>query len=296
MRYLNILATVLVLAASPAFAQGHKATVAVYQMDDVAHTGQGPTFTQMLQTAIAQTNKFSVLERTQISNLVGEQARARAGLVTSNTPDKVGGFEGADYLIYGSITSASVVTKNLFGMRAQPDPRYPTVCLDAFVTLGVDIKITDSRSGEVRYTSSINSTEKAGTACVGGTRYDLTNSLRNAANKVAYSLVTTVYPIQVASVQPDWVLVLNYGEGTIQAGNVYGVYSKGESFVDPATGEKLGNNEERLGYVQVTAVQGRISRATPLGLFAQPPSIGAIVRPASKEELEQLRQQGKRKG
>jgi hypothetical protein len=164
------------------------------------------------------------------------------------------------------------------------------------VTLAIDIKITDARSGEVRYTSNINQTEKAGTACVNGSRYDLSNILRNAATKVAYSLVTTVYPIQVASVQQDGVLVLNYGEGTVQPGVVHGVYAKGEAVVDPATGEKLGNDEERIGYVQITAVQGRISRAVPVGAFAQSPQVGAIVRPASKDEIDHLKQAAKRKG
>jgi hypothetical protein len=100
----------------------------------------------------------------------------------------------------------------------------------------------------------------------------------------------------VASVQQDGVLVLNYGEGTVQPGVVYGVYAKGEAVVDPATGEKLGNDEERIGYVQITAVQGRISRAVPVGAFAQSPQVGAIVRPASKDEIDHLKQAAKRKG
>jgi hypothetical protein len=66
--------------ATPAFAQSHKATVAVYQMDDVAKTGQGPTFTQMLETAITQTNKFSVIERTTWGRLSESSPRpGRAG-------------------------------------------------------------------------------------------------------------------------------------------------------------------------------------------------------------------------
>jgi curli biogenesis system outer membrane secretion channel CsgG len=81
--------------------------------------------------------------------------------VTSDTAGKVGGSEGADYLIYGSMTSASVVTKNLFGMRPSPIRVIP-MSVSMAVTLAIDIKITDARSGEVRYTSNINQTEKAG--------------------------------------------------------------------------------------------------------------------------------------
>lgn len=278
------------IGITPVFAQtSGKAIVAIYSMDDLAQSGQTAQLTQMLETAIAATSKFRVVERNSLGKLVGEQARARSGLVTSNTAGKVGGFEGADFLIYGSITSASMVSKNLFGMRAEPSPQYPDVCMDIFVTLGVDIKITDARSGEVRYVSSLNETQKAGTSCLRGKTLDLTNLLRTTAGKIASSLVTTVYPMQVASVQSDGVLVLNYGEGSVLPNAVYGIYEKGEAVIDPATGEKLGSDEELIGYAQISAVQGRISRAVQLGSFSRPPTIGAVARLASKAELDQLK-------
>lgn len=118
------------IGITPVFAQtSGKAIVAIYSMDDLAQSGQTAQLTQMLETAIAATSKFRVVERNSLGKLVGEQARARSGLVTSNTAGKVGGFEGADFLIYGSITSASMVSKNLFGMRAEPSPQYPDVCM-----------------------------------------------------------------------------------------------------------------------------------------------------------------------
>lgn len=285
----SFMAMFLALTVStPSFSQtSGKAIVAIYSIDDLAQSGQSAQLTKMLETAITATSKFRVIERNALGKLVGEQSRARSGLVTSNNAGKIGGFEGADFLIYGSITSASMVSKNLFGMRAEPDPQYPSVCMDIFVTFGVDIKITDARSGEVRYVSSINETKKAGTSCLQGKTLDLTNLLRSTSEKIASSLVTAVYPMQVASVQPDGVLVLNYGEGSVAQNAIYGIYEKGEAVIDPATGEKLGSDEEIIGYAQVTAVQGRISRAAPIGAFSRPPQIGAVARIATKAQLEQ---------
>ena len=283
------------LSATAATAQQTRPVVAIYQMEDLAHSGLSDNFSRMLETSITTTSKFRVIERSGLNTLVKEQTRAKAGLVTSNTPQKIGGFEGADYLIYGSITSASLTKKNLFGMKAEPDPNFPTVCLRAFLTLGMDIKITDAGSGEVRYATHIDDTKEVGSACVDGNKLDTTALLRSISDRIATSLVTTIYPIQVASVQPDGVLVLNYGEGTVQPGAFMGIYTKGNAIIDPATGEKLGNDEERIGYVQISAVQGRISRATPVGAFTSAPQIGAIARPASAAEMDALKNNRKKR-
>jgi curli biogenesis system outer membrane secretion channel CsgG len=79
-------------------------------VEDLANTGQAATFSTMIETAIASTNHFRVVERERLGRLLGEQGRARAGIVTSrNVPHaRVGGFEGVDYLIYGTITSIQV--------------------------------------------------------------------------------------------------------------------------------------------------------------------------------------------
>jgi len=80
--------------------------VAVRQIEDLAGTGQSEPFTAMIQAAVAQTGRFRVMER-DFDQLLGEQQDANNGLVTTNTPGRTGGFEGADFLIYGTITAAS---------------------------------------------------------------------------------------------------------------------------------------------------------------------------------------------
>ena len=98
-----MLAAVLTLP-SAAMAQKPKPVVAVSQIDDIARTGQANAFQQMIETAVASTGKFRVIER-RTGGLLAEQQGARSGLYTTNTPAKVGGFEGADFLIQASITT-----------------------------------------------------------------------------------------------------------------------------------------------------------------------------------------------
>lgn len=299
----GFVAALLLLGPTPLLAQG-KPVIAIYQMDDLARTGQSGALSTMIETAIASTSKFRVIEREQLGKLVGEQARAKAGLVTSNTPGRIGGFEGADFLIYGTITTLSMTNRadvgaNLVGSLLSNNNGYyrnnPN-CNNTFATLGLDIKITDARSGEVKYVKHIDETQRSATACGGVVGpIDAAALFRSAADKVAGGLVTTIYPVQIAAIQPDGVIVLNYGEGSITPGAVMGVYSKGAAIRDPATGEVLANDEVQMGYIQVTAVTGRVSRAVPITMFSSTPAIGSIVRPASNAEIDRLNKAQKHK-
>lgn len=296
------LAAVCLVLPAHALAQG-KPIIAIYQMDDLARTGQSATLSTMIETAIASTSKFRVIERSQLGKLVGEQARAKSGLVTSNTPGRVGGFEGADFLIYGTITTLSITNRadmgsNLVGslINGNNGRNNSPNCNNTYATVGLDIKITDARSGEVKYVNHINESQRSATVCGGNVGpIDAATLFRSAADKIAAGLVTTIYPVQIAAIQPDGVIVLNYGEGSLTPGTVMGIYSKGAAIRDPATGEILANDEVQLGFLQVTSVTGRVSRALPITMLSSRPEIGSIVRPATAAEITQLTKTQKRK-
>jgi curli biogenesis system outer membrane secretion channel CsgG len=287
-----------VVVSSGAFAQKAKPVVAIYQIDDVARSGQGETFSTMLETAIEGTNRFRVIERRQLDKLMTERAGARAGVFTTNTPGRTGGIEGADYLIYGSITSAqasaradigaNLIAGFLGGRAANPS------CASKQVTLGVDIKITDAASGEVRYANHLDQSAKSATSCNGNAEIDTAGLLRSAADNVASGLVTAIYPIQIAAVTGDG-YVLNYGQGTILPGQVLAVYAKGEAIRDPSSGEILSNSETRLGYVRVESVEGRVSKAVAITPFAASPPVGSTVRPATPAEAQAVLTPAKRR-
>jgi len=286
-------------AAASAQPRG-KPIVAIYAMDDVAGSGQAQAFSTMIETAISSTSKFRVIERSRLNTLVREQAGAKAGLLTTNKPGRMGGFEGADYLIYGSITTVSVSNKtdigaSLLGGLISGSRNSNVTCGNTIVTLGVDIKISDASSGEVKYVTRINESRKSAAVCGGTGQVDVAALLRSAAEKVASGLVTAIYPIQVAAVQADGTIVLNYGDGTVQAGQIYAIYTKGRSIIDPATGEAIGNDEQRVGFIRVTDVNGRISRAVAHVPFAAAPMVGSIARLANPADLQALSKDRKKR-
>lgn len=280
---LCLLCTVLTGFAQDANAQG-RPVVAVYEMRDQANSGYSDALSTMVQTAISDTNKFRVMER-NFGTLVREQESGNRGLVTTNTPGRSGGFEGADYLIYGTITDISSRQANDVGgtiglalLGSALGSQGSVNCTRVMATIAVDIRIVDQRTGEVRYTDHVNQQGQSGSSCAGGAGIDLSNLLRDVANRIASGLVMEIFPIQVAAVQGDGVIMLNYGEGTLMPGVTLTLFTKGESIRDPSTGELLTDEGVPLGQIRVTEVTSRFSRAVAITPLTNTPDVGAIAR------------------
>lgn len=303
--------TILLLAGllglpGAGLAQKGKPIVAIYQMQDTANSGQAATLSTMIETAITGTGKFRVIERS-FGTLLKEQANAKSGMVTSNRPGRTGKFEGADYLVYGTITSASQSHQhdqgssigsrvgNMLTGKMGVGSVFSENCNRSSATLGVDIKITDADSGEERYATHVDQSQRSTSTCSGDAQTDISLLLRAAAEKVAIGLVTTVFPIQVAAVQSDGVLVLNYGEQALHPNDILGLYLKGKAIVDPPTGEVLSYEETKLGLIQVTDVTQRVSKAVPITTLLGPPQVGAIVRPANSADIASLSHKNRRR-
>lgn len=283
--------------ADDAIAQNTRPVVAIYEMEDLSGNGQAQTFSTMIETAITSSNKFRVIERSGLNKLLKEQGGAKTGLLTTNRPGKVGGFEGVDYLIYGTITAISARQKSDFGaniLGSLMNSNSQSNCNNMIASLEADIKITDANTGEVRYVTRISEIQQGSTSCGTQGQIDTAALLRGAADKVASGLVTTIYPIQIAGVQPDGLVILNYGQGTVTKGGVMTVFAKGEEIRDPATGEVIANNETVLGLVEVTDVQTRFSKARLISSNGGSLPIGAIVRPATNDDKAGFKK-GKRK-
>ncbi|MBS3919491.1 MAG: SH3 domain-containing protein [Deltaproteobacteria bacterium] len=90
-------------------AMGPKARVAVSRFVDKSakgkSTGQiGDGMAEMLANALFTTNRFIVLERGAVGDVIREQDLGASGRVKTETAAKIGEIEGADLLIQGTIT------------------------------------------------------------------------------------------------------------------------------------------------------------------------------------------------
>ena len=108
MKYLRLLFSLsLLILTVEISAQSKKPVIGIGEMRSSVG-GDVDTFRAMLETALANTNKFDLIERSRIGDLISEQALSAGGITQGS--GQIGGISGVDYLIYGSITKLGVET------------------------------------------------------------------------------------------------------------------------------------------------------------------------------------------
>lgn len=283
-------AILLLFAPELAHAQGQP-SVTIAPFEDTSNSGQAETLRTMIASTITQTRKFRVIEY-DISTLQNQRGRQASGQVASrrgtrNTPIA----DAADYIITGSITSWSVGGQGniLASMGCRISGACDTQCTRQTLTLSLDIQILDEATNEVRYAKTETRTGRSGTNCVGGATIDPTTFFREIANDISSGLVASVFPMQVAAVQSDGTIIINYGEGSVASDALLTIFQRGNPIPDPSNPERnLGFEETALGIVRVTEVTPALSRAQAVSTFAVPPPVGSILREATEADRQRF--------
>ena len=217
--------------------------------------GNPVSFQTMLETAISQTNKFDLMERSRMDDILGEQALSAGGLTQGS--GQIGGLSGVDYLIYGSITKLGKATNAVAiggigggGQKAE---------------MSVDIRVVDVTTGSIRISKTVEDSAKTGSAfameglAIGGEEADpLGDVQRKTANTVAGMIAMEIFPLKVINVSKGQVYV-NYGPPSVDKGRFYKVVELGEGFTDPDTGEVLGQDETYIGAIEITETKSKYS-------------------------------------
>ena len=234
----------------------------VIGIGDITSTvgGNVTTFQTMLETAISQTNKFELMERSRMDDILGEQALSAGGLTQGS--GQIGGLGGIDYLIYGSITKLGTTSNAMViggigggGQKAE---------------MSVDIRVVDITTGSIKISKTVEDSAKSGSAfameglAIGGEEADpLGDVQRKTANAVATMIAMEIFPLKVINVSKGEAYV-NYGPPSVKKGRVYKVVELGEGFTDPDTGEVLGQDETYIGAIEITETKSKYSIGTVL--------------------------------
>ena len=136
--------------------------------------------------------------------------------------------------------------------------------------MAVDIRVLDVANGSIGFADTVRSEAKGSNSLnVKGFSSGGDNSsgallgkvMRDTSKNVTNLIVSTIYPIKVVAVTKKGDVMLNYGNGYLQNGYQLEIFSQGESFVDPDTGEELGSEEELVGKVSIFSAQAKFSKA-----------------------------------
>lgn len=136
---------------------GPKARVAVTRFEDKTAKGYreiGDGMAEMLSNALFATNRFIVLERQAIGDVLMEQDFGASGRVKQETAPRIGEIEGADLLIMGTITEFEPGTSGagggIGGIIPLPGRRIGVGALGGGIKtshVAMIIKVIDAKTG-----------------------------------------------------------------------------------------------------------------------------------------------------
>ncbi|MCY4513881.1 MAG: hypothetical protein OXC69_01900 [Candidatus Tectomicrobia bacterium] len=277
--------------------EGDLPHIAVTEMISTVDSGQwqdyknskSANFQTMLETQLTKINRFRIMERNRVDQVLGEQA-LQESFSNNNTIMNV---SGVDYIVYGSITKFGSTTKVVATGSIRTER--------ASTTFGIDIKVVDARTGEIRIAEAVEETVVTGKgiATRGMTHVDtasdpLADVQRAAARKTAALITGSIFPIRVVAIDGGSIY-LNFGDAMLQTGDVLDIVREGKAFVDPDTGRSLGSTRRKVANIKVVDTTSEFSTAELVsGEVPQKSDIAVFVgNTAAQGQSEQRQRKGR---
>lgn len=187
------------------------------------------TWRTELEQRLVSTNKFDIIERQRLNDILREQGLGASGIVDGS--GAIGGIGGVDYLIYGTVTRLDSENIGESGYKK--------------VRGTLSIKVVDVDTGKIVLSRAVSADDTADSnkEAVGEVKKEITKKM---AKYIAYS----VFPIKVAAIDGNQVYI-NYGKIGINKSGGYQVFKMGGGFEDPDTGELIGAKETYVGLIDI---------------------------------------------
>ena len=243
----------------------------------------------MLETQLIKVGRFRVYERNKLEEVLREQG-LQESLSGNNTQIKI---DGVDYLVYGAITDMSSEAKEL------STGGFATIKVTS--RFGVDVKIVDALSGEIRRAESIVAVIETGSgvATKGFTNVEVDNNglveaQRIVAKRTAALLAESIFPIRVVDIFNDEIY-LNYGDSILSVGDRLRVIQEGREIIDQDTGLSLGSRQKVLGEIEIISADSNLSIAK-ITKESSEFTVGSVAKMILEDSTSNNKKQRERKG
>lgn len=208
--------------------------------------------TQALVAAFTATRKFSVLDRDEQTAYEIEKAFIKSSDSAAREVSKLGNVKGADFILTGKVRDVNI-WKNAKTIEMTGETIYTKGASAIF-----DYKIIVFATRQVKAVSSVKISLSAAEMGNNGCLDIFKIMMKKIADKIAQESIDNIYPPRVINVKGNHVYI-NMGGDSIKTGSTYGIYALGEELLDPYTGESLGEEETRIGLLQITTVKPKYS-------------------------------------
>ncbi len=294
--YKKYLFLTLILFTNNSFTQENLPIVAVsqfeqtFQNDRRSRPAANPdNYEAMLETQLIKVGRFRVYERNKLEEVLREQG-LQESLSGNNTQIKI---DGVDYLVYGAITDMSSEAKEI------STGGFASVRVSN--RFGVDIKIVDALSGEIRRAESIVAVIETGSGVatrnfsnIQADTNGLVEAQRIVAKRSAALLAESIFPIRVVDIFNDEIY-LNYGDSILSVGDRLKVIQEGREIIDQDTGLSLGSRQKVLGEIEIVSADSNLSIAKIIKNDAEF-TVGAVAKIILETLGSKNKEQRERKG
>lgn len=233
----------------------------------VIQQGTMDQLTDNIADALAKTNRFSMMERRQIDQIIDEktfQAVAQGGDIR----DYLKELKGSDYLVVGELTNFYLHIRK----KKVPYLDEYEVTYTGFIE--GNQRIVDSHTSKIIATEKVRLKKKFKNIGIEEIRTKLIDMYTAAA---ADGIVQRIYPMKILGVLADGTIFINRGaDSGMKVGTTFSVERPGEELIDLDTGISFGTAETTIGTLKITRVEAARSRAQMVDGGA--PAAGDILR------------------
>jgi curli biogenesis system outer membrane secretion channel CsgG len=203
------------------------------------------------QTNLVQSRRFTVLTRSDINRVLGEQRFVATQNVSRGERARLGNLLGADVLLLITIAQAS------YSERTETIAVTGQRRLVKDGAARINVSIFDVATGQIRFSGAYSSTPSSSVS-------SLVGLLSAVSSNALADVVQRIYPLRVVQVTSSGEIYLNTGGVRLERGALLDVYEETKPLTDPYTGESLGGVERHVGAIEITRVETRFSVAKVL--------------------------------
>lgn len=271
---------VLVFALSVSYAgAGIKKTIAVADFENKAgfrsEWNLGNGMAEMVTTSLIKSGGFIVVERQNIQGILQEQDFSQSGRTTKAGAPKLGKLLNAQILVSGAVTEFS--ERSSGGGASFTIKGFSLGGSSSLAHVAVNVRLYDVTTGQIIASKRVEGKAKSSGMSIGYARSDWgigTSNFKKAplgkATQAAIDVAIAWICAELENVPWRGKVVTVKGEDIylncgatsgVQVGDEFAIYSVGEDLIDPDTGISLGSESEKIGRVQVYAVEEKFSKA-----------------------------------
>ena len=224
--------------------------------------GVGEGVSDMLITELVKTNKYRVIERSELDAILQEQDLGTSGIVTAESAAKVGKVLGVELAVMGAVTEFGYKKSSTGGSFKG----FGVGVSSQSATVGMDLRMVNTTTAEILSAENVRSEKSAkgvdldtrdldfssqkefDESLVGKAARDAVEDIIKMIGKQAPKLT---WQAKVVMEKSGSVFINAGANSGIESGDVFAVYREGEELKDPDTGLLLGSIEKKVGEIKV---------------------------------------------